>query len=342
MMKDWQEAREHVNKLKKTDPRAANKLNKDVLQRFQKLYNGTQQSDLAEKRQLVALHLQHRQAELNSKKRRELEAYMTELQRTPVVPKRVLKHLQHYIRIEEKDRLHSLNHFTHVKKQDPEEAKHIQPTVEEHMKVIDERIAQAIDMLHHFPNVERKITPRLDKFRHQYSGLAESALSVVMRPISLPKNKPASVNEVWSPKQQIDDESDDGDPVAHGQLHIVEDDHVADKVKVHGETNHFVAHALDNSAGFNQHSIKSSPVAASSTGSIFGIAIGSVAVFVIIIVAIIMIRRRPSHRHPVTHGFVEVDPAASPEERHVANMQMNGYENPTYKYFEINTNNASK
>ena len=33
-------------------------------------------------------------------------------------------------------------------------------------------------------------------------------------------------------------------------------------------------------------------------------------------------------------GFVEVDQTASPEERHVAAMQMNGYENPTYKYFE--------
>lgn len=34
-------------------------------------------------------------------------------------------------------------------------------------------------------------------------------------------------------------------------------------------------------------------------------------------------------------GFVEVDQAATPEERHVANMQINGYENPTYKYFEV-------
>lgn len=81
----------------------------------------------------------------------------------------------------------------------------------------------------------------------------------------------------------------------------------------------------------------SSAHVATSTGSVFGIAIGSVAVFVIIIVAIVMLRKR-SHRHPVTHGFAEMDPAASPEERHVANMQMNGYENPTYKYFELNTN----
>ena len=35
-------------------------------------------------------------------------------------------------------------------------------------------------------------------------------------------------------------------------------------------------------------------------------------------------------------GFIEVD-AATPEERHMAAMQMNGYENPTYKYFEAST-----
>jgi amyloid beta A4 protein len=60
-------------------------------------------------------------------------------------------------------------------------------------------------------------------------------------------------------------------------------------------------------------------------------------VFVIIVVAIVMLRKRSQRRQPITHGFVEVDPAASPEERHMANMQMNGYENPTYKYFELGT-----
>lgn len=45
--------------------------------------------------------------------------------------------------------------------------------------------------------------------------------------------------------------------------------------------------------------------------------------------------RRRAARHPHAHGFVEVDQAATPEERHVANMQINGYENPTYKYFEV-------
>lgn len=53
-----------------------------------------------------------------------------------------------------------------------------------------------------------------------------------------------------------------------------------------------------------------------------------------IIVGVAVARRR-SARSPQSQGFVEVDQAATPEERHVANMQINGYENPTYKYFEV-------
>ena len=41
-----------------------------------------------------------------------------------------------------------------------------------------------------------------------------------------------------------------------------------------------------------------------------------------------------------TQGFLEVNTmngnigVTTPEEKHVVNMQINGYENPTYKYFE--------
>jgi amyloid beta A4 protein len=76
-----------------------------------------------------------------------------------------------------------------------------------------------------------------------------------------------------------------------------------------------------------------------SFGSVLGIAVGAVAAFVIIVVGIVVLRKR-AHHAPSSHGFVEVDHVASPEERHVANMQINGYENPTYKYFEMNTSNA--
>jgi amyloid beta A4 protein len=58
-----------------------------------------------------------------------------------------------------------------------------------------------------------------------------------------------------------------------------------------------------------------------------------IALVAAMVVGVVVLKRR-NGRHPHHQGFVEVDQTASPEERHVANMQMNGYENPTYKYFE--------
>jgi len=45
----------------------------------------------------------------------------------------------------------------------------------------------------------------------------------------------------------------------------------------------------------------------------------------------ILLKRR--NRHP---GFIEVD-VCTPEERHVNGLQINGYENPTYTFFDGNS-----
>ncbi|KAL3265430.1 hypothetical protein HHI36_009634, partial [Cryptolaemus montrouzieri] len=66
----------------------------------------------------------------------------------------------------------------------------------------------------------------------------------------------------------------------------------------------------------------------------FTLAFAGTALMASLIVGITVVKRR-SNRSPKSQGFIEVDQAATPEERHVANMQVNGYENPTYKYFEV-------
>lgn len=66
------------------------------------------------------------------------------------------------------------------------------------------------------------------------------------------------------------------------------------------------------------------------------LAFAGIALLTATIVGIVLLRRH-TQRLPHSQGFVEVDQTASPEERHVANMQINGYENPTYKYFEAQT-----
>ena len=69
-------------------------------------------------------------------------------------------------------------------------------------------------------------------------------------------------------------------------------------------------------------------------GSIYiTLAFAGIALLTATIVGVVLLRKH-GHRSPLSQGFVEVDQTASPEERHVANMQINGYENPTFKYFE--------
>ena len=350
MMKEWQEARDNVNKLKESNPKGAEKLNTEIMQRFQRLYSGYEQADRAEKKQLVTLHMEHRQAELNKRKRVNLEKYMAELQKQPPVIHKIKKYLDAYIRVEEKDRMHTLNHFTRVRRNDPAEAQNMQKDTIEHLKVIDERIQQSLDMLHHYQKIEKQILPDINETLNHYKSLSTSAFHVIMRPFTHDELKKSKTDdgfdnsETWDNKDK--QEAVEIPPVKTNVIveppeEMVEEDTSEEREDEHKD---FVAHAVNDQHSVQHQNFVNNPGhhVVNMTGSVFGIAIGSVAVFVIIIVAIIMLRRNKSQRHPVTHGFVEVDPAASPEERHVANMQMNGYENPTYKYFELNTNGSKK
>lgn len=70
----------------------------------------------------------------------------------------------------------------------------------------------------------------------------------------------------------------------------------------------------------------------------FTLSFAGVALMAAIFVGVAVAKWRTS-RSPHAQGFIEVDQTAAlpvtPEEKHVANMQINGYENPTYKYFEV-------
>merc|ERR1719369_1109426 len=66
------------------------------------------------------------------------------------------------------------------------------------------------------------------------------------------------------------------------------------------------------------------------TGSMTGLFAAGAGIFLVLVVAIVILRKKKAPRQPLNTGFVEVDSKAgfTPEERHVHNMQMNGYENP--------------
>lgn len=184
-------------------------------------------------------------------------------------------------------------------------------------------------MLKRVPELESKIRPAIAEFRNKkFRKIEISTEDVVLKPAA--EYKPETIEII-----PIGDAVVEGGNSASAEQHDFTNIQIETEADIVEKKDKFMANAQSNAKGVQQAAFKESPVHLVATTNVVGIAIGSVAVFIIIIVAIVMMKKR-SRRQPITHGFVEVDPAASPEERHVANMQMNGYENPTYRYFEMN------
>ncbi|KAK6645357.1 hypothetical protein RUM43_001633 [Polyplax serrata] len=135
--------------------------------------------------------------------------------------------------------------------------------------------------------------------------------------------------EKFDPETMEDEKTLDKDPVAIT---------TAKTVNVYSAVHHDtpkVAHAQSHDISHSEpsYSLRREIYHRESRSIYFTLAFAGIALMAAVVVGVAVFRRR-SARHPHNQGFVEVDQAATPEERHVANMQINGYENPTYKYFE--------
>merc|ERR1712012_736042 len=117
------------------------------------------------------------------------------------------------------------------------------------------------------------------------------------------------------------------------------------KVEVHATAVHHdqvvkprVAHAMSHEISHSQatYSVRRVEMGGEKRNVYVTVAFAGVAMMVAMLVGVVVMRRRSS-KYPQHQGFIEVDTAASPEEKHMANMQINGYENPTYKYFEASS-----
>lgn len=56
-----------------------------------------------------------------------------------------------------------------------------------------------------------------------------------------------------------------------------------------------------------------------------------IALLTATIVGVVLLRKHTQANPP---GFIKVNQSMTTEEKDVTNMQVNGYENPTYKFFE--------
>ncbi|XP_030199027.1 amyloid-beta A4 protein [Gadus morhua] len=319
VMREWEDAERQAKSL----PRAEKKA---VIQLFQQRVGALEQRAAAERQQLVEHHAGRVEELLNGRRRLALEAYRTGLQATPPRPRQVLGLLKKYVRSEQKYRQHSLKHYEAIRAVAPHRAAEVMTR----LRVIDERLNQSLELLYKVPSVADQIQAQVAVLMQnvraelsqqvsslQSEGRAEGRVSygddALMPPAAAPRpgpldqlsfNQPNTENHVLALM-----------PEERREVVLDPEEEQGTGYEVHPQRLVFIAEDVS-----------------SNKGAIIGLMVGGVVIATVIVITLVMLRKK--QHSSIHHGVVEVDAAVTPEERHLTKMQQNGYENPTYKFFE--------
>uniref|UniRef100_A0A4W5JUS2 Amyloid-beta A4 protein n=1 Tax=Hucho hucho TaxID=62062 RepID=A0A4W5JUS2_9TELE len=347
VMREWEEAEREAKSLPRADKKA-------VIQRFQEKVEALEQEAASERQQLVETHMARVEALLNDRRRLALESYLTSLQAQPPRPRHVFSLLKKYVRAEQKDRQHTLKHFEHVRMVDPKKAAQIRPQVLTHLRVIEERMNQSLGLLYKVPGVADDIQDQVELLQKEQADMAQQLSNLqsdvrvsygndALMPDSLPDSTRASL-DLLPQEEGLDLDPHPPFSLSLSLVEPVDARPIPDRgfptrpvsglkpeeipeLRMEAEERH--------STGFEVHHQKLVFFAedvGSNKGAIIGLMVGGVVIATVIVITLVMLRKK--QYTSIHHGVIEVDAAVTPEERHLSKMQQNGYENPTYKFFE--------
>ncbi|XP_072441832.1 amyloid beta (A4) precursor protein a isoform X2 [Chiloscyllium punctatum] len=338
IMREWEEAERQAKNLPKADKKA-------VIQRFQEMVESLEQEAASERQQLVETHMARVEAMLNDRRRIALENYLAALQADPPRPRHVLNALKKYIRAEQKDRQHTLKHFEHVRMVDPKKAAQIKSQVMTHLRVIDERMNQSLSLLYKVPSVAEEIQDEVDELLQKEQSYIDDLVANSVSDTRISYGNDALVPSLSETKTTIELLPDDGDFNLDDfqPLHPFEIDSIPANTENEGsgltgiktEEIAEVKTEFRQDSGYEVHHQKLvffPEDVGSNKGAIIGLMVGGVVIATVIVITLVMLKKK--QYTSIHHGVVEVDAAVTPEERHLSKMQQNGYENPTYKFFE--------
>uniref|UniRef100_A0A8K9X900 Amyloid-beta A4 protein n=1 Tax=Oncorhynchus mykiss TaxID=8022 RepID=A0A8K9X900_ONCMY len=298
VMREWEEAERQAKSLPRADKKA-------VIQHFQEKVEALEQEAAGERQQLVETHMARVEALLNSRRHMALENYLGSLQANPPRPRQVLGLLKKYVRAEQKDRQHTLKHYEHVRMVDPKKAAQIRPQVMTHLRVIDERMNQSLGLLYKVPSVAKEIQDQVCE--------------------SLPLWTLAWAWIDWASSTQRAS-------ISPTLTTTVTHTHTQHTLSQPALTHSLTKPQLIDRCCIDYYQVFFAEDVGSNKGAIIGLMVGGVVIATVIIISLIMLRKK--QYTSIHHGIIEVDAAVTPEERHLSKMQQNGYENPTYKFFE--------
>ncbi|XP_035249082.1 amyloid-beta A4 protein-like isoform X4 [Anguilla rostrata] len=353
VMREWEEAEREAKSLPRADKKA-------VIQHFQEKVESLEQEAASERQQLVETHMARVEALLNDRRRLALENYLTALQADPPRPRHVFSLLKKYVRAEQKDRQHALKHFEHVRMVDPKKAAQIRPQVLTHLRVIEERMNQSLGLLYKVPGLADQIQDQVELLQREQSEMSQQ-ISSLQSDVRVSYGNDALMPDLPDSTPPLDllppEEAGPGldglgfiHPESFGQANTQNQVEPVDVrpapdrglptrpgsgLKPEEVPELRMDSEVRQSAGYEVHHQKLVFFAedvGSNKGAIIGLMVGGVVIATVIVITLVMLRKK--QYTSIHHGVIEVDAAVTPEERHLSKMQQNGYENPTYKFFE--------
>ncbi|XP_063161530.1 amyloid-beta precursor protein isoform X3 [Candoia aspera] len=358
VMREWEEAEHQAKNLPKADKKA-------VIQHFQEKVESLEQEAANERQQLVETHMARVEAMLNDRRRVALENYITALQAVPPKPRHVFNMLKKYVRAEQKDRQHTLKHFEHVRMVDPKKAAQIRSQVMTHLRVTYERMNQSLSLLYNVPAVAEEIQDEVDELLQKEQNYSDDVLANMISEPRISYGNDALMPSLTETKTTVEHLPVDGEfslddlqpwhPFAvdsvpantENEVEPVDARPAADRglttrpgsgltnVKTEETSELKMDAEYRHDSGYEVHHQKLVFFAedvGSNKGAIIGLMVGGVVIATVIVITLVMLKKK--QYTSIHHGVVEVDAAVTPEERHLSKMQQNGYENPTYKFFE--------
>ncbi|XP_060785754.1 amyloid beta (A4) precursor protein b isoform X2 [Neoarius graeffei] len=343
VMREWEEAERQVKSLSRVDKKA-------VIQRFQEKVEALEQEAANERQQLVETHIARVEALLNDHRRMALDNFLTVLQSDQPRPRQVFGLFKKYVRAEQKDRQHTLKHFEHVRMVDPKKAAQIRPQVLAHLRVIEERLNESVAYLYKLPQVTSEIQGQVALLLARVQAEATQELSSVqsdmrvsygndalMPPDSTPSSDSVAIEQdnlgFIHPESFNQANTDnhvepvDARPAPDRGLPTRPVSDLKPEVRMDTKEMHSTGYEVHH-----QRLVFFADDVNSNKGAIIGLMVGGVVIATIIVITLIMLRKK--QYSSIHHGVIEVDAVVTPEERHLTKMQQNGYENPTYKFFE--------
>ena len=354
IMKEWTELEERYQKIKYKSPQKADKFKMKMTDRFNRMMNALKDQGYAEKHQLVNLHQQRIIAHINERKKDGMKCFVKALNDKPQSSAAVRRCLTHLIRALHKDRHHTIDHYNHLVLTSGSTAASQKDATIEHLQDVNRMVNESLQMLDHYPDLKEDMLLDMQRLSAELRSMIP--LPEELQPsTAVPDTTDSDEDEDEDDYDDDDDEDDETDdvdmpqrehtlPAASDPVWNSED---ANRIDIDVEVErrpvalperrlepvvaHVRAHEhVQGEATFRV--VGEVPAPRGARGLYLTVAMASLALAMALVAAAWVVRRR--QRAPHRQGFIEVDQTVTPEERHLAQMQVNGYENPTYRYFE--------